>query len=92
MEGNSRFATAIRFLTQSTWSHAALYIGEEPLHPGGTPQPMLIDVDVDVERGVQRIPLAEYSCQHTSICRPQGLSAEVLEQLVDFMRSRLGYS
>ncbi len=90
VEGNSRFATAIKFLTQSTWSHAALYIGEEPLHPGGTPQPMLIDVDV--ERGVQRIPLAEYSCQHTRICRPQGLSAEVVEQLVDFMRSRLGYS
>lgn len=31
VEGNSRFSTAIKYLSQSTWSHAALYIGEEPL-------------------------------------------------------------
>ena len=90
VEGNSRFATAIKYLTQSTWWHAALYIGEEPLHEGGRPQPMLIDVDV--EQGVRRIPLSEFAHQHTRICRPQGLAPMVVEQLVAFMRARLGYS
>ncbi|WP_313400464.1 YiiX/YebB-like N1pC/P60 family cysteine hydrolase [Stenotrophomonas sp.] len=90
VEGNSRFSTAIKYLSQSTWSHAALYIGEEPLLDGAKPQPMLIDVDV--EQGVRRIPLTEFSQQHTRICRPQGLSPVVVDQLVDFMRARLGYS
>lgn len=26
VEGNSRVSTAIKYLTQSTWSHAALYV------------------------------------------------------------------
>ncbi|MGE8213117.1 MAG: YiiX/YebB-like N1pC/P60 family cysteine hydrolase [Stenotrophomonas sp.] len=90
VEGNSRFSTAIKYLTQSTWSHAALYIGEEPLREGGKPQPMLIDVDV--EQGVRRIALSEFANQHTRICRPQGLSPVVVDQLVNFMRARLGYS
>ena len=90
VEGNSRFSTAIKYLSQSTWSHAALYIGEEPLLEGGKPQPMLIDVDV--EQGVRRIPLSEFANQHTRICRPQGLSPAVVDQLVGFMRARLGYS
>ncbi len=90
VEGSSRFSTAIKYLTQSTWSHAALYIGEEPLLEGGRPQPMLIDVDV--EQGVRRIALSEFAEQHTRICRPRGLSAAVVEQLVGFMRARIGYS
>ena len=28
VEGNSRVSVAIKYLTQSTWSHAALYIGD----------------------------------------------------------------
>ncbi len=28
VEGTSRFSSAIKYLTQSTWSHAALYIGD----------------------------------------------------------------
>ncbi|SRR5581483_7963972 len=28
VEGNQKLATAIKYLTQSTWSHAALYVGD----------------------------------------------------------------
>ncbi len=90
VEGNSRFATAIKYLTQSTWSHAALYIGEEPLAEGGPPRPMLIDADV--EQGVRRVGLEEFAQQHTRICRPRGLPPEVVGQLIGFMRARLGHS
>ncbi|MGB3134416.1 MAG: hypothetical protein WBB04_07585, partial [Candidatus Macondimonas sp.] len=27
VEGNTRLSVAIKYLTQSTWSHAALYVG-----------------------------------------------------------------
>src|SRR3989304_2518143 len=30
VEGNTRISTAIKYLTQSTWSHAALYLGVGP--------------------------------------------------------------
>lgn len=29
VEGNSKISTAIKYLTQSTWSHAALYVGDK---------------------------------------------------------------
>lgn len=90
VEGNSRFSTAIKYLTQSTWSHAALYIGEEALEPGGPRRPMLIDVDV--EAGVRRVPLDAFADEHTRICRAHGLPPPVIDQLVGFMRARIGYS
>ena len=90
VEGNSRFSTVIKYLTQSTWSHAALYIGEEALEPGGPRRPMLIDVDV--EAGVRRVPLDAFSDVHTRICRAHGLPPPVIDQLVGFMRARIGYS
>jgi len=90
VEGNSRFSTAIQYLTQSTWSHAALYIGEEALAEGSKPRPMLIDVDV--EQGVRRVPLSHFAEEHTRICRPRGLSPATVEQLLGFMRARIGYS
>ena len=31
VEGNSRVSTAIKYLTQSTWSHVALYVGDGTL-------------------------------------------------------------
>src|ERR1700726_4026372 len=30
IEGNSRLSAVIKYLTQSTWSHAALYVGARP--------------------------------------------------------------
>ena len=36
VEGTSRFSVAIKFLTQSTWSHATLFVGDAlgPPDPG----------------------------------------------------------
>src|SRR5690606_368218 len=36
--------------------------------------------------------LSEFAHQHTRICRPQGLAPAAVEQLVGFMRARIGYS
>jgi hypothetical protein len=71
VEGDRRFSSAIQYLTQYTWSHAGLYIGDLSLQPGGHVQQLI--ADVDVIEGVRIVPLSRFAHQHTRICRPQGV-------------------
>lgn len=89
VEGNSRISLAIKYLTQSTWSHAALYVGDAvaKLRPG-TPAGALIEADL--RRGVVIAPLAKYAACNTRICRPVGLSREDCEAVVRYMIGSLG--
>lgn len=79
VEGHQRFSAAIKYLTQSNWSHSALYIGEEKL------------IEADLENGVQVIPLSTYQNFHTRICRPINLSPADLEKVIDYSYGRLGH-
>ena len=92
VEGNSRFSTAIKYLTQSTWSHAALCIGKESVtdSTGKTIEKTLL-LEADVVEGVRKIYLQRYSVTHTRICRPVGLTAQEIEQVISFALARLGY-
>ena len=91
VEGNTRFSTAIKYISQSTWSHAALYVGDHL----GTPQAgqeARVLCDVDINDGVRLIPMSEFTGLHTRICRPVGLSESEIDALVEFMVSRVGYA
>ncbi|MBB6367436.1 hypothetical protein FHR56_002601 [Xanthomonas sacchari] len=90
VEGNSRFSTAIKYLSQSTWSHAALYIGDHVAGVPGEEAPLFCDVDINV--GVRLVGLSEFADLHTRICRPVGLSAQEIETVVEYMVSRVGNS
>ena len=72
--GRTKVASAIKYLTQSTWSHAALYVGEEAglRAEDGTP---LTLVEAEVGLGIIAVPLDKYSSYNTRICRPVGLDA-----------------
>jgi len=89
VEGNRRISTAIKYLTQSTWSHAAMYVG--PVL-GGSKDPIQAPVliEADLENGVIAVPLAKYAELNTRICRPVGLTPEDCRQVAHFMVSRLG--
>jgi hypothetical protein len=89
VEGSSRFASAIKYLTQSTWSHAALCIGDTLGPPAEGEEPRVL-VDVDVVEGVRTIPLSAFSGLHTRICRPVGLGEAETDALVTFMLERKG--
>ena len=91
IEGTSRFSTAVKYLSQSTWSHAALYIGDHlgPAAEGTEPNVLC---DVDVNDGVRLVPMSAFASLHTRICRPVGLTDKEIEALVTFMVSRVGYS
>jgi hypothetical protein len=89
VEGNTRVSNAIKYLTQSTWSHAALYVGTMPnFSVDGTDQPFLVEVDMVL--GVTAVPLSTYAAFHTRICRPAALTAEDSKRVVEYAVSRLG--
>src|SRR5215467_13866201 len=75
VEGNSRISGIIKYLTQSTWSHAALYVGPVAgaMEPDGEPHVL---VEAYIGEGVTTAPLSKYFSYHTRICRPVGLSYE----------------
>lgn len=89
VEGDSRISMVIKYLTQSTWSHAALFVGTG--WPGATSglEPLTL-IEADLRAGVRAVPLSTYTRRHTRICRPVGLSARELQQLIDYMVGRLG--
>lgn len=89
VEGNARISVAIKYLTQSTWSHAALYIGD--VLPSTAPWELpKVLVEADLKEGVRAISLAHYAQMHTRICRPVGLNDEDRKRVVDFVIARIG--
>ncbi len=94
VEGNQKVSAAIKYLTQSTWSHAALFVGDETpltLDQAALPaveRPQLIEVNLG--EGCVTVPLTKYRTYNTRICRPVGLTPEDRDALIAFMVSRLG--
>jgi hypothetical protein len=89
VEGNTRLSAIIKFLTQSTWSHAALYVGERPgdIGPGGEPNVLL---EAEAGTGVVTVPLSKYIHFNTRICRPVGLSNDSKQKVVSYTLERIG--
>jgi hypothetical protein len=89
VEGNQRLSATIKYLTQSTWSHAALYIGDAlPIPADGKERPRLIEVNLG--EGCIAVPLSKYRTYNTRICRANGLSPDDRDTVVNFMVSKLG--
>ena len=89
VEGNSRLSAIIKYLTQSSWSHAALYIGDalEPPAPGTEP---LVLLEAEAKPGVSVAPLSKYAAFNTRICRPMGLSDADKKKVIDYATRRIG--
>jgi hypothetical protein len=84
VEGQSRVSGAIKYLTQSTWSHAALCVAAADA-PGGA-----VLVEVTLNDGCHRLPLARYQGYNTRLCRAVGLSPTQRQAVADYMTERLG--
>ena len=67
VEGNSRISTAIKYLTQSTWSHVCMFVGKGADGEGFV-------IEADLAEGVIRSPLGKYANCNTRICRPVNLT------------------
>lgn len=88
VEGTSRISDSIKYLTQSTWSHAALCIGKPPAEEGEEARILL---EADINEGVRTVPLSTYFHMHTRICRPVGLSDYEIDMLVKHATSKIGH-
>jgi hypothetical protein len=90
IEGNTRISVAIKYLTQSTWSHATLYVGRRPELPPLDGEPAEL-IEADLKDGVRAVPLSLYARLHTRICRPVGLTDEDRERVIRFAIERIGH-
>lgn len=86
VEGRTRVSVAIKYLTQSTWSHAALYVG----NCGGPGSPHCF-VEADIVAGVRVVGLDEFAGLHSRICRPKGLTDSDRRRVIEFALGRVGY-
>ena len=89
VEGQTRVSVAIKYLTQSTWSHAALYVGAATGQHDDDGQPRGF-VEADLRHGVRAVSVAEYSGLHCRVCRPRGLDGAELQAVINFAVQRLG--
>lgn len=101
IEGNERISECIKYLTQSSWSHSCLYVGDEPLKNNpelrreleeehGEEANYLV-VEALVESGVVLTPLIKYADFNLRICRPHGLSSADQRTVVELALANVGH-
>lgn len=100
VEGNQRVSEVIKFLTQSSWSHAALYLGtpteglpealpEEVREAQASGDRHLL-VEAVLGEGVTLSPLSRYDGFNLRICRPVGLRQADLNTILESTQAQLG--
>jgi len=101
VEGRSRVSSVIRVVTQSPWTHAALYIGRlsdienEELHDliasklEVKPSARLIIEDI-LDKGTVISILNDYQHHHLRICRPIGIAPSDLQTVLEFAIRSVG--
>lgn len=102
IEGRSRASNIIKKLTQSTWTHSALYIGNYyQLNNAGiaphslvsfarTPHTNLI-IEAVLGQGTVVTPLSKYRQAHIRLCRPRSLTLSDRNAVIKHALGKLGY-
>ena len=100
VDGDQRVSEVLKYLTQSSWSHAALYVGDELLRRLPDRRQQLIDqygieaehmiVEALMEGGVIASPLAKYADMNLRVCRPRGLQGVDLARIFEEVFAQLG--
>jgi hypothetical protein len=101
VEGRSRVSNIIQIITQSPWTHAALYIGR--LHDIEDPflrktvavnmkkrENVRLTIEGLLGHGIVVSPLSSYRYHHMRICRPIGLTPTDAEQVIAYTIKSLG--
>ena len=90
VEGNNRISGVIKYLTQSTWSHAALHIGPIESRTTSEGEPHVL-IEANADEGVVSAPLSKYFHCHTRVCRPVRLSSEDCARVCAYAVARIGF-
>ena len=89
IEGHNRVSGIIEYLTRSTWSHAALYVGATSGAVGADGEPLDL-IKSNLNEGVVLVPLSKYLQFRTRICRPIELGADDCKRVCDYALHRIG--
>lgn len=101
VEGNTRLSQFIKDVTQSPWTHSALYIGRlceigdaalrqhvQKYYTGDTDEPLVIEGLIG--QGIVVAPLKKYRGVNLRVCRPRGLSSDDAYRVIRFAAHHLG--
>lgn len=93
VEGHSRHSSGIKYLTQSTWSHAALYVGSAftGASSGAEGDSTPSVVEADVVDGVRAVGLEEFAGMHVRVGRAISLTPEERQTVADYAIARFGH-
>jgi hypothetical protein len=101
IDGDQRVSEVIKYLTQSSWSHAAIYIGDELWKRNPALRHVLrtefgddaqhLIVEALVEEGVVASPLSKYLDFNIRVCRPYNLRRDDLRVILDDVIVQIGY-
>ena len=100
VDGEQRVSEVIKYLTQSSWSHSALYVGDEFIRRQPAQRDALfrthgVDanhllVEALLEDGVTAAPVSKYQPFNLRICRPRNLRREDLQRILDEVIAQIG--
>lgn len=101
VEGSSRVSNIIKTITQSAWTHSALYLGRlrdiedaqlqgwvRRYYSGDDDEQLVIEPLLG--QGTVINPLSKYRDHHLRICRPKGLSRQDGQQVLAAALAHLG--
>jgi hypothetical protein len=100
VDGDNRVSQIIKYLTQSCWSHAALYVGDELLRRGGEHADrarLAFGDEADnliveaLPHGVVASPLSKYVDYNIRISRPHRLRPEHLKVILEDALAAIGW-
>jgi len=101
VDGDQRVSEVIKYLSQSSWSHAAIYVGDELWRRSPALRGVLtarygadarhLLVEALVEEGVVVAPLSKYIDFDIRVCRPYNLRREDLQIVLDDVVAQIGY-
>ncbi len=100
VEGDTRIAACIKYLTQSSWSHSTLFIGDELVkRPGPLRDRTLAEYGDQADflivealpEGVVAAPLTKYVDFNLRVCRPFRLKPADLQIILDEAISAIGW-
>ncbi len=101
VEGRSRVSNVIKQITQSSWTHSALFIGRiydirDPAlqqkvrmaYQGDLSEQLMVEALLG--HGTIIVPVSKYRHDHLRICRPTGLEPDDAQQVVAHAIQHLG--